>query len=72
MLSFVGRIEVLIENFVHREHVDFILLEDSTHGVVTSDHSFVVGILKIVGADIDPYPFDGLRSRELDFLSAKH
>lgn len=31
---FIGIVQILIENFSHSEHVDSILLEDSTHSIV--------------------------------------
>lgn len=38
-------IEILPEEFVHGEHMDLVLLEDGSHGIVTADHAFVVWIL---------------------------
>ena len=51
--------------------MDLVLFEDGAHGVVAADHAFVVGILEVVRADIDPYSFDSLGPRELEVLSEK-
>lgn len=41
LLSIVDRIKVLVQNFVHSEHVDFVLLEHLTHWLIANDISLV-------------------------------
>jgi hypothetical protein len=43
--SLVLGVEVLIENFVHGEHVNTVLFEDGAHGVVASYLALVAGVL---------------------------
>lgn len=45
--------------------MDFVLFEHSSHGLVTSNLSFVVGVLEVFGPDVGPYSFDGLRAGQL-------
>lgn len=59
---FVLGVQILPEKLVHGEHMNLILLEYSSHCVVTTDHAFVVGVLQAVLADICPYPFHSLRA----------
>jgi hypothetical protein len=33
------------QQFVHGEHMNFVLLEDSVHGIIAADLTFVTGIL---------------------------
>lgn len=68
---FIGVVQILIENFCHSEHVDSILLEDSTHSIVASDLAAIAGVLKLVLANILPNFFDSLGSRKLCEISKK-
>lgn len=63
LLSLVLAVEILPEKLVHGEHVNLLLLEHGSHGIVTADHAFVTWILKVVFADVGPYPLDGLGAR---------
>ena len=42
---FVLGIEVLSKQLVHSKHMNFILLEDSTHSIIAANNAFVIGIL---------------------------
>lgn len=42
---FIRAVQVLVENLGHGEHVDAILLEDSSHRIVASNLPSVTGIL---------------------------
>lgn len=66
---FIGVVQILIENFCHSEHVDSILLEDSTHSIVASNLAAIAGVLKLVLANILPNFFDSLGSRKLGEIS---
>ena len=66
--SFVRIVEVLVQDLVHSEHMDLVLLENSAHAIITTDHAFIVWILQILLADVLPDPFDSLRSRKLIML----
>ena len=44
-LSFIDRIEVLIQDFVHGEHVNFVLLKHFTHCFVADDVPSVPRVL---------------------------
>lgn len=59
----VWAVQVLIENFGHGKHVYPILLEDSTHCIVTEDVASVTGILKFMFVNILPDFLDRLGSR---------
>ena len=63
--SLVRVVEVLAQDLVHGEHMDFVLFEYCPHGLVASDLSFVVGVLEVFGPDVGPYLFDGLRAGQL-------
>ena len=43
--SFVHIVHILTEDFVHGEHVNFVLFEYSSHALITADHSFIFRIL---------------------------
>ena len=58
-------VQILIQNLGHGEHVDSVLLEYSTHGVVTANLTAVTRVLKFVLSNVLPDPFDGLWAREL-------
>jgi len=51
----------LIKDLVHGEHVNAVLLENSTHSVVATDLTLVVRVLKITLFDIFPNLLDSLR-----------
>jgi hypothetical protein len=61
----VHSVEVLIEDLVHSEHVDTVLLENSAHSIVAADLAFIVGILEISLFDVIPNLLDGLGARQL-------
>ena len=62
MSSFIRVVHVLTEYLVHREHVDLVLLEYSSHPLVTADLAFVIWILQVIGSDMGPYALNNLRS----------
>ena len=62
LLLLVDGVQVRIEDLVHGEHVDAVLLEDSAHGIVAADLALVVGVLQVACFDVLPYLLDGLRS----------
>jgi hypothetical protein len=64
-ILFIGIVEILVEDFRHGEHVNAVLLEDSTHGIVASDLATIARVLKLVLTYVLPYLLDSLRSREL-------
>ena len=63
-LSFIG-IQILRKDFIHGEHVNLILFEDSSHCIVTPYLALVARILEIMLTNILPYAFDSLWPREL-------
>lgn len=65
--NFVNGVEILIENLVHREHVNAVLFKDGTHSIVTSDLPLVCRILEITFFDVLPDFLDRLWTRELGF-----
>ena len=58
-------VEVLRKQFVHCEHVNLLLLENSPQRVVAADPAFVSWVLKVIGVNVCPNPLDRLRSRKL-------
>lgn len=52
---FIGVVQVLIQDFRHGEHMNAILLEDSAHGVITSNLTAVARILKLILTNVLPY-----------------
>ena len=60
---FIRRVEVLVQDLGHGEHVDFILLEHRSHRLVAYDLTLVFWILKIIGFDMLPESFHCLWSR---------
>lgn len=56
---------MLRQNFVHRKHMYLVLFEDGSHCIVAAYHSLVTGILQVTRANVFPYTFDSLGSREL-------
>lgn len=69
---FTRVVEVLIQDLCHCEHIDTILLKNSTHGLVAYDLPFVGWVLEIVLADMIPYPLDGLRPGNLQIERMNH
>ena len=55
-------IQVCVEDLVHGEHVDAVLLEDGAHGIVAADLALVAGVLEVARFDVLPDLLDGLRS----------
>lgn len=53
-------VELVPEELVHGEHVDFILLEDGVELVVTEDLALVAGVLEAVTLDVVPELLDYL------------
>lgn len=49
--------------------MNFLLLEHSTHGVVTANYAPISRILKFVSVNVGPYPLDGLRPGKLVRIS---
>ena len=45
LLSVVNGVKVLVQDFVHGEHVDFVLLEHFAHCFIANDIAFVRWIL---------------------------
>ena len=58
----VGIVEVLIQDFRHLKHVDFIQAENFLHSIVADNEALVVGILERVRFDIVPYSLCSLWS----------
>ena len=58
-------VHVLAENFVHREHMYFVLFEYSPQGLVAADHALVSWILQFMSTDVCPNALNCLRAREL-------
>lgn len=58
----LNRIELVPEQLVHGEHVDFILLEDGVQLVVAEDLALVAGVLEVVTLDVVPELLDYLRA----------
>lgn len=71
LFSFLNIVQLLSQQFVHGKHVNFVLLKNQLHAVITDDLSFVGGILEVVGFDVHPYLFDDLGSRELQWINMK-
>ena len=63
--SFIRIVHVLAEDFVHREHMHFVLLEHSSHTLIAANHAFIAWILQVVGANVGPYAFHRLWARKL-------
>lgn len=63
----INSIQILIQNLVHGKHVNAVLLEDGTHGIIASNLALVVWILEIARFDVFPYLLHRLRPRELRF-----
>jgi hypothetical protein len=63
----IDRVEVLIEKLVHGKHVDTVLFEHCTHGVVAANLALVAGILQLARFDVLPYLLYGLWARKLGF-----
>jgi len=63
----VDRIEILVEDLVHGEHVYAVLLEDCAHSIVAPNLALVARVLEFARLDIFPYLLYRLRSRELGF-----
>ncbi len=61
----VRREEVMGEDFVHREHMHPILLENSFERIVASDLPLVLRILELMFLEIGPKPLQLLRPREM-------
>lgn len=60
LFSLFDGIEILIQDFVHGEHVDLVLLEYPAHGFVANDVSSVGFILQVICTDMFPNTFDAL------------
>jgi hypothetical protein len=56
----------MVQNLGHLKHVHLILLENSSHRIVTADLSSIARILKLVGTNMFPKSFDCLWTRELN------
>jgi len=63
----VDRIEILVEDLVHSEHVYAVLLEDCAHSIVAPNLALVARVLEFARLDIFPYLLYRLRSGELGF-----
>jgi len=61
----VHSVEVLVEDLVHCEHVNAILLKNSAHSIIAADLAFVIRILEVSLFDVVPDLLDGLRARQL-------
>ena len=61
---------MVAQELVHGEHVNSILLEDGTEGVVASNLSLVLGILEIMLFEVGPQSLDRLRPRELQHIES--
>lgn len=55
-------VEVVANLLVHAEHIDLGLFEDGLHLFVTTDLSFVVGVLEVIGLYVLPQTLDNMRS----------
>jgi hypothetical protein len=62
-LSILNRIKILVQDLVHGEHVDLILLEHLTQRSIADDLSLIVRVLQLVLVDVLPDAFDALWSR---------
>jgi hypothetical protein len=51
---FLYRVEVLVKNLVHREHMYAVLFEDGAHCVVAADLPFVGWVLEVAFFHIFP------------------
>ena len=67
LLVLFDGIQVRVEDLVHGEHVDAVLLEDGAHGIVAADLALVAGVLEVARFDVLPDLLDGLRSGELEW-----
>ena len=61
-------VKMAAEGFVHREHVDLVLFEDSEQLLVADNLSLVVRVLKAVALDVVPQFLDNLRAGELHHM----
>lgn len=64
---FVDGIKVLVQDFIHGEHMHFVHLENRPHAVITNDHASIGRVLKTIRFNILPDSFDSLWPRELGF-----
>lgn len=64
-LGLLDGVELAAQEFVHGEHVDLVLPEDSPQLFVTVNVAFVVGVLELVGFDMVPELLDHLWARQL-------
>ena len=69
MALFVLTVQVLAEDFGHREHVYAVLFEDRAHGVVAPNLSPVARVLKLMLMNVLPQFFHCLRAGKLSWLS---
>lgn len=60
--SLVHCVKILVQDLIHGEHVDAILLEDGTHWLVAADLAFVGGVLETPFLDVFPDFLDALRT----------
>lgn len=59
---FIRVIQILVKNLGHSEHVHTLLLEYSTHRIVTADLATITRILQFIFSDILPNLFNCLRT----------
>jgi hypothetical protein len=45
LLSLIDRVQILVQDFIHGEHMDLFLLEDPTHRVIADNVPPVIWIL---------------------------
>lgn len=65
--SLINRIKVLIQNLVHRKHMNAVRLEYGAQRAVAANLALIVRVLEVVRLDVLPDLLDGLRARELGF-----
>ena len=62
---FVNVVKLLAQYFVHRKHVNPILLKHQLHLIIATDLALVGGVLQITSFDVLPYLLNDLGSGEL-------
>lgn len=61
--SFILRVEILVENLVHGEHMHSVLFEDGSHSLITPDLALIVRVLQVPFFNVLPDFLNGLRAR---------